>query len=351
MTALAAGVGFAQPLPAQPQGGPAQVGPGGNSAAFRQYPSAPPMYPTNPYVPPYGTINYNGPYGGYMTGTSDVINSQGNFAIQQQQAVMEREKIKQARIDTRRQTLDEDLYERAVKPTAEDDAERARLQAFQWARNDPPLTTIWSGYALNELLNAIQRQQAQGLPHGGDTPLAPDILPHINVTGGQTSANVALLKNGGRLRWPYALSGSPFTEDRQKLDKLAQAAYQQAGSGNVDPNTIQQMTTSVNNLGNELRQNVANMEPNDYIAAKRYVSELNSTLTALQNPDVANYVNGSWQPKGQTVGQLVQYMTSQGLRFAPALPAGQAAYVALQRAMAAYYTGPNPNKPWDPLAK
>jgi hypothetical protein len=212
------------------------------------------------------------------------------------------------------------------------------------------LTTIWSGYALNELLMAIQRQQAQGIAVR-DVPLAPDVLSHINVTGGQTGNSLALLKNGGRLRWPQGLSGSTYATDRQSLDKLAQTAYQQAGSGTVDPDTIQQMTTTVNDLQRTLTSNVANMEPNEYIAAKRFVGELNSTLTVLQGPDVGNYVRGPWQVKGQTVGQLVQYMTSQGLRFAPALPEGQASYVALQRAMAAYYTGPNPNKPWDPLAK
>jgi hypothetical protein len=319
----------------------------GSGLSFRPYPSAPPLYATNPYAP---SVNYNGPYGGYMSGTSDVINAQGSFAVQQQEAVMERERIKQARIETRRKALDEDLYERAVKPTAEDDAERARLQAFQWARNDPPLTTIWSGGALNDLLMAIQRQQAQGIA-GPTVPLAPDVLSQINVTGGQTGGSLALLKNGGRLRWPFALDGSTFAAERQALDKVALTAYQQAGSGNVDPATLQQMTTAVNNLQNTLTNNVANMGPNEYIAALRFVNELNATLTVLQSPDVANYVKGPWQAKGETVGQLVQYMTSQGLRFAPALPAGEADYVALQRAMAAYYPGPNPKKPWDPLAK
>ncbi len=346
------GLGRSGPfLSAQQPGGPPQPGYGSptSGGSFRTLPMSAPNYGTNIYAPNQSPATY-GPAGGYMAGSANVISSQGQFAIDQQQAIMVREQIKQARIVTRREKLDEQLYERAVKPTAEDDAERDRLLTLRWARNEPPMTAIWSGGALNDLLMGIQRMQAQGVT-GPDVPLAPDILPHVNVTGSQAGGNLALLKDGGRLHWPFALTDGKFASDRQALDNLARTAYQQAGSGSVDPGVIRKMTTAANSLQNALRRNVANVDPSDYIAAVHYLNDLNTTITTLQSSDVSNYMTGVWQPKGSTVAQLVAYMTGQGLRFAPALPAGEAAYVALQRAMAAYYPGPNPSKPWDPLAK
>jgi hypothetical protein len=51
---------------------------------------------------------------------------------------------------------------------------------------------------------------------------------------------------------------------------------------------------------------------------------------------VANFFNGKWAANGKTVGDLVKYMASSGLRFAPATQGSEAAYSMLQQALAAY---------------
>src|SRR5690349_4711236 len=63
-------------------------------AQFSAVPIPTPVYPTNPYV------EYKGPYGGYLSGAADVINSQGQFMTSQQQAYLTREQVKQASIGT-----------------------------------------------------------------------------------------------------------------------------------------------------------------------------------------------------------------------------------------------------------
>ena len=57
---------------------------------------------------------------------------------------------------------------------------------------------------------------------------------------------------------------------------------------------------------------------------------------ALQDPNVGNYFSGKWRAQGSTVDQLAQYMTSQGLQFAPANANGETAYTALHQDMVAY---------------
>jgi hypothetical protein len=130
---------------------------------------------------------------------------------------------------------------------------------------------------------------------------------------------------------------------------LAYAAYKQAASNSVEADTIQQMTKTADALTEQLRRNVDSIDAGDYIAAKRFLRELNDTITTLQDPNVAKYVNQTWAAKGSTVAQLTREMTRQGLKFARATTADQAAYIALHSGMVAYYVPQD--KPWDPMAK
>jgi hypothetical protein len=301
-----------------------------------------PVYTTNPYA------TYNGPVGGYLSGGADVINAQGNFMMSTQQAYLQREQVRQAKIDSRRKAFDENLYERDKAPTLEDDRERARIENLRRSRNNPPVTEIWSGKALNDLLLAIQQQFDRKI-EGPRVPLEESVVKHINVSGSRAGGSLGLLREDGRMEWPFVLRTSQFKSYRDKLDQLAYTAYKQAGSNSVSADTIQEMTKTADALTDELRRNVDKIAAGDYIAAKRFLRELNDTITTLQDPNVAKYVNQTWSARGSTVGELTKEMTRQGLKFARATAADQAAYVALHSGMVAYYVPPD--KPWDPMAK
>ena len=160
-------------------------------ASFRSVPVASSYYPPSPYGY-YPGYSYYDPYGGYLSGAADVINAQGQFMVSTQQAYLQREQVRQARLENRRRTFDEYLYERERRPTLEDERERARLENLRRSRNDPPVTEIWSGKALNDLLLAIQQQQAQGR-RGPRVPVDEDTLKNINVTTGANSGSQRVL--------------------------------------------------------------------------------------------------------------------------------------------------------------
>jgi hypothetical protein len=56
---------------------------------------------------------------------------------------------------------------------------------------------------------------------------------------------------------------------------------------------------------------------------------------------VARYFSPAWTPHGRTVGELVQQMASQGLRFAPCVTGGEPAYTALHQALVSYTVSMN----------
>jgi len=292
---------------------------------------------SNPYM--YGNPYYNDPYGGYLRGGADVINSQGQFMVSQQQAFMMREQVRQETVNTRRKIFDEYLYERERTPTPEDDRERYLKQQLARSRNNPPTTEILSGKALNDLLADIQKlagKEGASL-RTFDVPLDEENLKRVNVSPSDGRGNIGLLKNEGKLTWPVALSGAEFKEQRERLNSLCQEAVKQAEFNNaVDAGTIRQMIDDVSAVQKELVRTGRELPPSQYIEAKTFLNNLDSSVSALQQRDVGNYFTGKYSLKGKTIPQVVKYMTEQGLRFAPSVPGEEASYLAIYQALVNY---------------
>jgi hypothetical protein len=322
-----------------------------NQGGFRSYPG---YYPSNPYYPSDNSYpSNNDPFGGYLSGAADAIRSQGQFQIDYQKAKLTKEQAEQAKIETRRKSFDEWLYERAHRPTYEDERERLLQEKIRRSRNDPPPGEIWSGKALNDLMVGIRRMQAQGI-QGPTVPLDPAMLKQINVSAGATgtgTGSIGLLREGGKLYWPLPLKRSAFEEERRKVDQLTAQAYRQAGSGSVSAGTLEDLTAAVDTLQSELKRNISKVSANDYIKAKRYLNQLESTVKMLDSPNVSKYVTGTWAAKGATVAQLTANMTREGLIFAPATQGDEAAYRALHSALVQYYTPSASVRSWDPMTK
>src|SRR5437660_1338467 len=79
---------------------------------------------------------------------------------------------------------------------------------------------------------------------------------------------------------------------RQGLDDRAAQAYRQATAGAVDPGVLRDMTNIADSLQTRLRRNVAETSPSDYLKAKRYLNDLDSTLKVLEDPNVSKYATG-----------------------------------------------------------
>jgi hypothetical protein len=300
---------------------------------------------SNPYLgSSYGSMYGNGypyftdPTAASLYSSAEVIKSQGQFMVNQQQAYQMREQYRQARLETRRKALDEYLYERERTPTAEDDRERSMREQALRSMNDPPVTEIYSARSLNDLLADLRRnlsRQDEATLRTYALPLDEAALKHINVSKG--AGNLALLKNDGRLTWPVVLSGPEFRELRERAESLTSDALKQASFGNpVDPGTIKALLADSTQLRRELRRTGGDVTPSMYIEASNYLNSLDGAIRALQQPDVSSFVNGRYALKSKTVPQLVKFMTNNGLQFAPAVPGDEGPYVALQQAMAAY---------------
>src|SRR5262249_54912572 len=153
-------------------------------------------------APAFGTFS---PWsaGGFLTGAANLTAAQGQYWNDIQSARMAREQANQMAIDTRRKQLQAQLEFEKLRPTAASLMRTQRETDLEWARNFAQDTELWSGRALNVLLDSIIRSGRYN--QGPYIPLADDVLRGLNLTDGTSRANSGLFKGDGKLFWPEAL--------------------------------------------------------------------------------------------------------------------------------------------------
>jgi hypothetical protein len=286
----------------------------------------------------WGTQWMQNPYEGYLNGAANITTANAQYQMTIQQAKLAREEARRSALETRKQSILERQWELSLQPDPEQIRQQQMLKSLQRSRNNPPLPEIWSATALNDLLRAIQGEHTKGVT-GPEVTLAPDILRHVNMTTGTTYAGVGLLRDSGKLTWPYSLQQSPFDETRKRLDELLPQAVKQARSGPVDRDVLNNIRSTVTSLERALDSQVADMTPSEFIEGSRYLRELKDGMKVLQQGDVSKYFRTEWTPQGSTVGDLIRQMTREGLRFAPAVSGDEPYYTSLHRALVDYDMG------------
>jgi hypothetical protein len=217
--------------------------------------------------------------------------------------------------------------------TPEQERERIHQEELAWSRSDLPDNQITSATALNILLTDLQSLQTRGI-QGPEVKIDQAILPSLNVVVNGSNGNIGVLKDEGRINWPVALSGTDFAVERQQIESSIPKAIDEAV--NAEAVDLHDLTGALASMRSRLAAKIKETPTPKYIRAKRFLNQLDDAVRLLRQPDAGNYFNQTYAAKGQTVAQLVQYMTRNGLQFAPAVEGDEPAYVALHQALAEY---------------
>jgi hypothetical protein len=286
---------------------------------------------------PYSYYDTNA-IGETLRGTATVINAEGMYLKQVQDANARYEQWQQSRLDTRRKAIEQYLYEQALVPTGEDLREQTQRYELRIALNNPPLNEVLSGESLNVIYKDLKIKLASGA-RGQLLPLDPSLLAQINLTS-SSGGNLGVLKHvkdGGSLRWPLALQGEAYQDDVRLLNLRAAEAVKLAEfKGQVDAGTIGDMTEAVRKLRARVSASINDLTPSQYIEANRFLNQMDDGFKALQRPDVADYLGQKYTAQGKTVGDLLDYMARKGLRFAPAVGGDEGAYQALHSSLVGF---------------
>jgi hypothetical protein len=285
------------------------------------------------YPPPWPGYGGFGP-ANMMQGAAAMTQAQGQLMQDQEQARIQREQANQAKLVTKKQTLDWLNYERLNTPTFADEQSRSKSQLLQRMLNSPLQGEIVSGVAQNTLLPFLYSLTGQGI-QGPPVALNPELMKQVNVRGaGGSGGSLALLRDGGKVTWPLALRGTY----QEQMDAILPQAVSATIQGTLSPKLFKELRSGVNNVENDLRNKFFKdeVDAGSYMIAKRFVTDLRSAVNALQQPNAARILDGQFAARGRNVQELVENMTRQGLQFAPAQPGGEPAYFALQSAMTTY---------------
>jgi hypothetical protein len=277
------------------------------------------------------------PVQGYLQGVAAVTNANAQYQVTIQQARLAQVQADQARLDVRRRIREEREYELARRPTPEQIRTAEMRATLARVRNNPPDGDIWSAVALNALLTASQGYRRLGL-YGPAIPLDPEVLRHVNVTTGTRRGSTGALNYGQPLNWPLALrSTDTFDGDRSKLDKLvAELVRQATSSQGVEADTLRDAQAIQRGMETKLLAMVADLTPDQFISSRRFLNELRDSLRTLEDPNAGRFLSHEWAARASTVGELVDEMTRQGLRFAPAVLGNEPSYTILFQWLAAY---------------
>jgi hypothetical protein len=237
--------------------------------------------------------------------------------------------------------LDPDRTGAGAGARSPDEARRqARAVELAQALNDPPLTEVYSGKALNVLLTDLVQRQADGASTR-PVPLAAAVLAHLNVTTEAGGGDPGLLRNGGKLRWPMAWRGAPLREPsrrlRQSLDALLSEAVTQARKGQVSADVVEAVRDDLEGLQALLLKDVKDLEPSQHVQAKRFLAQVEGAVKVLESGEAGRYLGGSLAldpARIKTVGDLVRFMADNSLVFAPSVSGDEVAYAVLRRALA-----------------
>ncbi|MCE9531037.1 MAG: hypothetical protein K8T89_07920 [Planctomycetes bacterium] len=257
------------------------------------------------------------------------------------QGSMQNQDLELRRLQLKRAAFDEMMYEKMNTPPPELVREEQRLNRLTRARNTPPESEIALGDPLNELLINIQRIQAREGVRGYSIPLDPDVVKHLNVTttGGSSVGSNAMFKQDSSLEWPIALSTDTFAPYRKRVEANIADMTKAQQEGRIDLGKVADSRKALGGMKSMLFDVRADTSFTDYAAGLEYLSSVGKKVEILAKPGAKNFIDGTYAAKGSTVGELVDYMTSKGLKFAPATSGYEPYYTGFYQSMVTYDIG------------
>jgi hypothetical protein len=281
-----------------------------------------------------GGYSYFTPAQGYLYGSASMVNAYGQLTLQQEQARLLREQALQAKLDTRKKRFDTLAYIRDHTPTFSQEQEKIARQTLNRIQTNATPPEIWSGKSLNVLLKGLSKYADQKLPAGlSHGALDEDVIKHLNVA--KKYGNLGLLRNNGQFSWPAALRNLVDPQERANIDKETQRLFRQATNAQVDPGTLADLRAEIDKARKSLKENVNNIRQTPYMEATRFLNDFDDALTALENGDAAAYLEfqNHFSGGAKSVQDVVRYMRTKGLHFAPATNGDEAAYQAVHDAL------------------
>jgi len=223
--------------------------------------------------------------------------------------------------------------EHASKLKMDDSKYQARLARI---RDNPTQDDIDSGDALNVILDQLSDPKVtQGsslrLANAAVSPQAIREIPFRDETDAIT---LSLDEMTDPKSWPPPLLADAFKAEREAYQKAVDEALEEDKDGSLKPETVARVRSAIAALYKKVGETIPKAQKLEYTESMNYLKALAGMSRMLERPNVEAILAELEKVQTTTVGNLVAFMHTFNLRFAPATtPRQRAIYRDLMPAL------------------
>jgi hypothetical protein len=227
-------------------------------------------------------------------------------------------------------------YEKAALPSRPGLPPPPPPQALLQALTPEEDQFITSGQALNTLLQALPTIDTRAA-EPASAFLPPHLLQELRfATPKGELLNLARLS--GRLPFPEAFQHESLRPLQETLERdFAAVALPLLAGKSPDRAAVAQLENTLLRLEQLATPVIRNLSFDEAAAARRFLNQFQNALRTLKSENLHRLWNPNWNTLGANVAELTQYMLKHQLRFDAAPVGSEAAYLALHRALVAYF--------------
>ena len=223
--------------------------------------------------------------------------------------------------------------EHATKLKMDDSKYQARLARI---RDNPTPDDIDSGDALNMILDQMSDprvMQGSSLRLANAT-VSPQAIREIPFRDETDAITLSLDEMTDPKNWPLPLHADTFKPEREAYQKAVDDALEEDKDGSLKPETVARVRNAVAALYQKVGETIPKTQKPEYTQAMNYLKGLAGMSRMLEKPNVEAVLAELEKVQSTTVGNLVAFMHTYNLRFAPATtPKQRAIYRDLMPAM------------------
>jgi hypothetical protein len=200
------------------------------------------------------------------------------------------------------------------------DAQRRKDEAEQRAEDAVAAqkADIENGVSLNEVLDEILEFNTGSKAYAASTPVTPDVIRDIPFESRSEAITICLDQMTADDAWPEPLQAPALGTERRAVQKAVDDALAEDTRGNVSSRTMKKVHEAIADLRTKYVK-TADDATIDFAESDAFLKTLASLTRMLNNPRLKKVVAKIEEYKEGDVGDLIAFMHSFNLRFAPAV--------------------------------
>jgi hypothetical protein len=219
------------------------------------------------------------------------------------------------------------LYEAHLEATrryvAKRDGDAAKNKAsyneiMKNIQDHPTARDVENGDALNAALDQLSDPRISSSSLKIATASIPaEIVKDIPFHNASEAVTIVLSQVKEAKKWPAALDGDRFIEEKKVFEEIADKARKEDEEGDIAPDTLKKAHDLVNSLQGKLAaQPLDSVKANQ--EASRFVKTLAGLVRMLEKPDTKAALDQLKMVKTTTLGNLIAFMHIYNMRFGAA---------------------------------